>query len=304
MHQKAQPQTGAVRSSGEAPVHAMSGLGSRWAAALVTATMTMVLASHGHAQTTRPGTTSGPSGPAAQGAFKHLKPDPYWTTEQRRCMSLLDLAVDVHAAHMWVKDKDLKETARQNFGFAKQLDLEAEFKRPPEYFADIVSAHEQAELRDAEAAERSEIELREARRTAARATRANRDVGKTLVELSEGNAALGRYTLQTVRSELLYARCMLDYTRQRAPLRPPQPAASGASAPASRAAMPASAAASAASAPAAGTNAEIEAKCAGAAFLARESCIRTQCGDAKFAKASMCERRLRGQGADPAVTTN
>ncbi len=52
------------------------------------------------------------------------------------------------------------------------------------------------------------------------------------------------------------------------------------------------------------TNAEIEAKCAGAAFLARESCIRNQCGDAKFAKASMCERRLRGQGADPAVTTN
>lgn len=304
MHQKAQPQTGAVRSSGEAPVRAMSGLGSRWAAALVTATMTMVLASHGHAQTTRPGTTSGPSGPAAQGAFKHLKPDPYWTTEQRRCMSLLDLAVDVHAAHMWVKDKDLKETARQNFGFAKQLDLEAEFKRPPEYFADIVSAHEQAELRDAEAAERSEIELREARRTAARATKANRDMGKTLVELSEGNASLGRYTLQTVRSELLYARCMLDYTRQRAPLRPPQPAASGASAPASRAAMPASAAASAANSPAAGTNAEIEAKCAGAAFLARESCIRNQCGDAKFAKASMCERRLRGQGADPAVTTN
>jgi hypothetical protein len=304
MPQKAQPQAGSIHFLGETPVRALSGAAGRRAAALAAAMLMMALASPVLAQTTRPGAASGPSGPAAQGAFKHLKPDPYWTTEQRRCMSLLDLAVDVHAAHMWVKDKDLKETARQNFGFAKQLDLEAEFKRPPEYFADIVSAHEQAELRDAEAAERSEIELREARRTAARATKANRDMGKTLVELSEGNASLGRYTLQTVRSELLYARCMLDYTRPRAPLRPPQPAASGASAPASRAAMPSSAAASAANSPAPGTNAEIEAKCAGAAFLARESCIRNQCGDAKFAKASMCERRLRGQGADPAVTTN
>lgn len=250
-----------------------------------------------------PAQPAAPAGPAAaSGVFKHLKPDPAWTTEQRRCMSLLDLAVDVHAAHMWVKDKDLKETARQNFGAAKQLDLAAEFLRPPEYFEQIVKTHEASELRDAEAAERAANELREARRTAARATRANQDMARQLVELSEGNAALSAYSLQTVRSEMLYARCMYDYTRLRAPLRAASAPASGAAASAPVAAAPAArgasgpARAASGAASAAGTNAEIDAACANATLLMREACIRQQCAEPRFANASMCERRLRGQG--------